>query len=220
MKLLSVNVSKPKAVSYNVKTIHTGIFKVPVKGRVVLRKLNLDGDGQADLTVHGGIDKTVYAYPIEHYEYWRRELIRDDLTYGQFGENFTVEGMLEDDVHIGDVFRIGTALVEVSQPRVPCFKLGLKMGIPTFPKQFLASERSGFYLRVLKVGEVGAGDVIERVKIGLKRLTVKAVHHLLYFDSSNLEGIHEVLGVPALAECWRESFEKALAKASNRTEVL
>jgi MOSC domain-containing protein YiiM len=220
MKLLSVNVSKPKAVSYNVKTIHTGIFKVPVKGRVVLRKLNLDGDGQADLTVHGGIDKTVYAYPIEHYEYWRRELIRDDLTYGQFGENFTVEGMLEDDVHIGDVFRIGTALVEVSQPRVPCFKLGLKMGIPTFPKQFLASERSGFYLRVLKVGEVGAGDVIERVKIGPKRLTVKAVHHLLYFDSSNLEGIHEVLGVPALAECWRESFEKALAKASNRTEVL
>jgi MOSC domain-containing protein YiiM len=220
MKLLSVNVSKPKAVSYNVKTIHTGIFKVPVKGRVVLRKLNLDGDGQADLTVHGGIDKTVYAYPIEHYEYWRRELIRDDLTYGQFGENFTVEGMLEDDVHIGDVFRIGTALVEVSQPRVPCFKLGLKMGIPTFPKQFLASERSGFYLRVLKVGEVGAGDVIERVKVGPKRLTVKAVHHLLYFDSSNLEGIHEVLGVPALAECWRESFEKALAKASNRTEVL
>ena len=214
MKLLSVNVSKPKAVSYNGETIHTGIFKVPVKGRVVLQKLNLKGDRQADLKVHGGIDKAVYAYPMEHYEYWRRELTGDDLTFGQFGENFTVEGLLEDDVHIGDVFRIGTALVEVSQPRVPCFKLGLKMGIPTFPKQFLASERSGFYLRVLEAGEVGAGDVIERVKVGPKRLTVKAVHHLLYFDSRNLEGIHEVLGVSALADSWRESFEKALAKVS------
>ena len=219
MKLLSVNVSKPKAVSYNGKTIHTGIFKVPVQGRVILRRFNLDGDGQGDLAVHGGIDKAVYAYSNEHYEYWRRELRRDDLTYGQFGENFTVEGMLEDGVHIGDVFRVGTALVEVSQPRVPCFKLGLKMGIPTFPKRFLASERSGFYLRVLEAGEVGAGDAIERIKVGPERLTVKAVHHLLYFDSSNLEGIHEVLGIPALAESWRESFEKTLAKASKRTEV-
>lgn len=220
MKLLSVNVSKPRAVSYNGKTVHTGIFKVPVSGRVVLHKLNLDGDGQADLAVHGGIDKAVYAYPVEHYEYWRRELLRDDLTHGQFGENLTVEGMLEDDVHIGDVFRLGTALVEVSQPRVPCFKLGLKMGIPTFPKQFLASERSGYYLRVLEAGEVGAGDGIERVKVGPKRLTVRAVHHLLYFDNSNLERVHEVLELPALAANWRESFEKVLAKASNRTEVV
>lgn len=213
MKLLSVNVSKPKPVSYNGKTIHTGIFKAPVKGRVALKRLNLDGDGQGDLTVHGGVDKAVYAYPNEHYEHWRRELRRDNLTYGQFGENFTVEGMLEDGVHIGDVFRIGSALVEVSQPRVPCFKLGLKMGNPTFPKLFLASERSGFYLRVLEPGEVGAGDAIERVKVGHKCLTVKAVHHLLYFDSSNLERIHEVLGIPALAASWRESFEKVLAKA-------
>ena len=212
MKLLSVNVSKPKAVSYNGKTVHTGIFKVPVTGRVALRRFNLDGDGQGDLTVHGGVDKAVYAYPHEHYEHWRRELLRDDLTYGQFGENFTVEGMLEDSVHIGDVFRVGTALVEVSQPRVPCFKLGLKMGIATFPKQFLASERSGFYLRVLETGDVGAGDAIERVKVGHKRLTVKAVHHLLYFDSGNLERIHEVLSIPALAVSWRESFEKILAK--------
>ena len=212
MKLLSVNVSKPKAVSYNGKTVHTGIFKVPVTGRVALRRFNLDGDGQGDLTVHGGVDKAVYAYPHEHYEHWRRELLRDDLTYGQFGENFTVEGMLEDSVHIGDVFRVGTALVEVSQPRVPCFKLGLKMGIATFPKQFLASERSGFYLRVLETGDVGAGDAIERVKVGHKRLTVKVVHHLLYFDSGNLERIHEVLSIPALAVSWRESFEKILAK--------
>lgn len=212
MKLLSVNVSEPKAVSYNGKTIHTGIFKAPVSGRVALRRFNLDGDGQGDLAVHGGVDKAVYAYPNEHYEWWRRELLRDDLTYGQFGENFTVEGMLEDSVHIGDVFRVGTAHVEVSQPRVPCFKLGLKMGIPTFPKQFLASERPGFYLRVLEAGEVGAGDAIERVKVGQKCLTVKAVHHLLYFDSSNLEGIHEVLSITALAASWRESFEKVLAK--------
>ena len=213
MKLLSVNISKPKAVFHNGNTIHTGIFKVPVKGRVVLRRLNLDGDGQADLAVHGGIDKAVYAYPNEHYQFWRRELLRDGFTYGQFGENFTVEGMLEDAVCIGDVFRVGTAVVEVSQPRVPCFKLGLKMGIPTFPKQFLASERSGFYLRVLQTGEVCAGDAIERVKVEPTSLTVKAVHHLLYFDSSNLEGIHEVLSIPALAASWRESFEKVLANA-------
>ena len=203
----------PSLSHITVKPIHTGIFKVPVNGRVALSRFNLDGDGQGDLTVHGGVDKAVYAYPHEHYGHWRRELQLDNLTYGQFGENLTVEGMLEDCVHIGDIFRIGSALVEVSQPRVPCFKLGLKMGMPTFPKQFLASERSGFYLRVLETGEVGAGDAIERVKVGQKRLTVKAVHHLLYFDSGNLERIHEVLSIPALAVSWRESFEKVLAKA-------
>lgn len=213
MKLLSVNVSKPKAVLHNGKTIHTGIFKVPVEGHVSLRRMNLDGDGQGDLAVHGGIDKAVYAYANEHYEFWRRELLRDDFAYGQFGENFTMEGMLEDCVCIGDVFRVGTAEVEVSQPRVPCFKLGLKMGIPTFPKQFLASERSGFYLRVLQTGEVCAGDAIERIHAEPKRQSVKAVHHLLYFDSGNLERIHEVLSIPALAASWRESFEKVLAKA-------
>jgi MOSC domain-containing protein YiiM len=132
-------VSQPKAVPYGGKVITTGIFKQPVEGRIRLRTLNLEGDGQADLKNHGGLYKAVYAYSIENYDFWKRELRRDD--YGQFGENFTVEGMLEDVVHVGDVFRVGGALVSVSEPRVPCAKLALKMDMPTFPKRFLASER-------------------------------------------------------------------------------
>jgi MOSC domain-containing protein YiiM len=140
MHLLSVNVSPPKAVPYADKIIMTGIFKQPIEGRVRLRTLNLDGDRQADLKNHGGIHRAAYAYSIENYDYWKRELGRDDFSYGQFGENFTVEGMLEEAVHLGDVFQIGGALVQVSEPHVPCAKLALKMGMPTFPKRFLASE--------------------------------------------------------------------------------
>ena len=134
MKLLSVNVSQPKEVSYNGKHVMTGIFKEPVTDRVMLRTLNLEGDGQADLVGHGGIHKAVYVYSREHYGYWMGELNRNDLTYGQFGENFTVEGMLEDEIHIGDVFSVGGAKVEVTQPRAPCFKLGIRMGLPTLPQ--------------------------------------------------------------------------------------
>ena len=212
MKLLSVNVSPPRDVAYNGKVVKTGIFKEPVKRRIRLRKLGLDGDGHGDLTVHGGIDKAVYAYPIEHYEHWRREVGRDELSFGQFGENLTVEGLLEEEVHIGDVFWIGGAHVQITQPRVPCFKLGLKMGLPTFPKQFLASERSGFYLRVLVEGEIGAGDSIERIKIDSARLSIKEVHHLYYFDNCNRQGIKRVLDVTALSDSWRESFEGFLDK--------
>ena len=139
MRLLSVNVSQAKEVPYQGKTVTTGIFKEPVGGRVMLRSLNLEGDGQADRNVHGGINKAVYAYPNEHYEYWSRELGRTDFTFGQFGENFTVSGMLEDAVRIGDVFRIGSALVEVTQPRAPCFKLGIRMGMESFPTTFMSS---------------------------------------------------------------------------------
>src|SRR5262245_59643996 len=145
MRLLSVNVSTPKEVRQNSKIITTGIFMESVPGRVMLRTRNLDGDGQADLNAHGGVHKAAYAYSIENYEYWKRELGRDDFRYGQFGENFTVEGMLEDDVHLGDVFRVGGALVQVSEPRAPCAKLALKMDLPQFPKRFLASERVGLY---------------------------------------------------------------------------
>ncbi len=162
MKLLSVNVSPPKEVAHGGKTVTTGIFKEPVDGRVMLRTLNLDGDGQADLTGHGGIYKAAYAYSVENYDYWKRELGRTDFTFGQFGENLTVEGMLEDEIHVGDVFRAGGALVEVTQPRVPCYKLGIKMGLRGFEKTFLASRRVGFYLRVLEEGEVGADDADER----------------------------------------------------------
>ena len=213
MKLLSVNVSLPKEVPYMDKTTTTGIFKEPVSGRVMLRTLNLDGDGQADLKGHGGIYKAAYAYSIENYEYWKRELGRTDFTFGQFGENFTVEGMLDDAVYVGDQFRMGSALVEITQPRVPCFKLGIKMGMPQFPKMFLASGRPGFYLRVLEEGEVGAGDVVDRVKTDLERMTVWDVCRLLYFDQTNVEGAKKALRIQALSRGWRRSFEERLTKA-------
>ena len=164
MHLLSVNVSLPRALQADGRTITTGIFKEPVHGRVMLRSLNLDGDGQADPSCHGGPDKAVYAYPFEHYERWKIELGREDLPFGQFGENFTVSGMPEARVRIRDVYRIGGAQVQVTAPRSPCFKLGLKMGSKDFPKLFLTSGRFGFYLRVLEEGDVGAGDRVELLR--------------------------------------------------------
>ena len=212
MKLLSLNVSRPREVARGSETVTTGIFKEPVEGRVMLRALNLDGDGQADLVGHGGIYKAVYAYSVENYEYWKRELRRADLAFGQFGENFTVEGMPEDKVHIGDVFRVGEAMVEVTQPRVPCYKLGIKMGLPGFVKMFLASCRVGFYLRVLEEGEVGSGDVLDRVRTDPKRMTVREICRLLYFDPENLGGARKALRIGALSPGWRQSFEERLAK--------
>jgi MOSC domain-containing protein YiiM len=213
VKLLSVNVSQPTEIAHGRGTVSTGIFKKPVAGRIMLRALNLDGDGQADLANHGGIHRAAYAYSIENYDYWRRELGRADLGFGQFGENFTVRGMVEDDVHIGDVFRVGDALVEVSQPRPPCFKLGIKMGMARFPKLFLASGRVGFYLRVLDEGEVGAGDVFERVESDPERVTVREMSHLLFFDPENLEGAERALRIRALSPGWRGSFEERLTRA-------
>ena len=212
MKLLSVNVSPPREVAHNGKMVATGIFKRPAAGQVMLRTLNLDGDGQADLLGHGGIYKAVYAYSVENYEYWKRELGRADLAFGQFGENFTVEGMTEDGVNVGDVFRVGGALVEVTQPRVPCYKLAIKMNLKGFEKRFLASCRVGFYLRVVEEGEVGAGDVLDRVRTDPGRMTVREMCHLLYFDPENLEGAKKALGIRALSPGWRQSFEERLAK--------
>jgi len=213
MKILSVNVSLPEEVRHGRETVSTGIFKEPVAGRVMLRTTNLDGDGQADLENHGGVDRAAYAYSIENYEHWQRELGWDEFAFGKFGENFTVEGMMEDDIHIGDVFRVGDALVEVSQPRPPCFKLGIKMGMAGFPKQFLASGRVGFYLRVLKEGEVGAGDVFKRVESDPERMTVREMSRLLFFEPKNLEGAKRALRARALSPGWRDSFEERLAKA-------
>ena len=213
MKLLSVNVSLPKEVPYKGKAIRTGIFKEAVQDRVKLRSLNLDGDGQADLVGHGGIHKAVHVYSIENYDHWKRELGRDDFSYGQFGENFTVEGMLEDKVHVGDVFRVGTALVEVTQPRVPCSKLAMKMGMPEFLKVFMPSERVGFYFLVLEEGEVGAGDALERVKVGPEQMTVREMFHLLYFAKQKLEGARKALRIPAMSPGWRGAFEQIVGKA-------
>ncbi len=212
MKLLSVNVSLPKEVPHGRETVSTGIFKEPVEGRIMLRTTNLDGDGQADVENHGGVDRAAYAYSVENYDHWRHELGRE-FAFGQFGENLTVEGMVEDDIHIGDVFHVGGALVEVSQPRPPCFKLGIKMGMAGFPKQFLASGRVGFYLRVLGQGEVDAGDAFERVESVPKRITVQEMSHLLFFEPKNLEGAKRALRIRALSPGWRDSFEERLVKA-------
>jgi ferredoxin-NADP reductase/MOSC domain-containing protein YiiM len=213
MKLLSVNVSLPKTVVYDGRPVTTGIFKEPVAGRVMVRRLNLEGDGQADLTVHGGLDKAVYVYDIDSYAYWQRELGWADLAYGHFGENLTVEGMADDRVHVGDVYQVGGAVLEVSQPRVPCFKLELKMEMPGFSRQFMASGRLGFYFRVLEEGEVGAGDVIERIKTDPEQVSVREIARLLYFDYDNLDKIRQVLRIPALARAWRDPFEAQLAKS-------
>ena len=175
MKLLSLNLSLPITVQHNDDLVTTGIFKTPVARRVPLHTLGLEGDGQADLSVHGGVDKAVYLYPSEHYLYWQNTLGRDDLTPGQFGENFTVEGLLETEIHVGNVFCIGTAVIQITQPRYPCYKLGLKMGRKDFLKLFTHSEFSGFYARVLEEGEVAAGDEIERIRESPGNPTIPAV---------------------------------------------
>ncbi len=213
MKLLSVSVSLRKEVPYMGKTVATGIFKEPVSGPVMLRTLNLDGDQQVDLKGHGGIYKAACVYTIENYQHWERELGRSDFSFPQWGENFTVDGMPEDQVHVGDVFRVGSALVEVTQPRVPCFRLGIKMENPKFPKRFLQSCRVGFYLRVLEEGEVGAGDIIELVRKDPEEMSVRAVCRLYYFDRKNLEDCKRAIRIQALSPGWREGFEERLTGA-------
>jgi len=184
----------------------------------MVRKLNLDGDRQADLSVHGGIYKAVYFYDLESYRYWREELARDDLSYGHFGENFTVEGMPDDQIHIGDVFRIGDALLEVTQPRTPCFKLEMKMGLPGFSRQFVTSGRSGFYCRIIEEGKVGVADPIKLVTIGPERITVREFAHLYYFGYDNKERIRRVLQLPSLPPEWRGAFEKIVATAGDKAK--
>lgn len=211
MKLISVNVSPPKEIQYKGESVTTGIFKEPVQGRIMLRKLNLDGDGQADLTVHGGAHQAVYVYPLEHYDYWKQKLGRQDLPYGQFGENFTVAEMREDQVHVGDIFRVGSAAVQITQPRVPCYKLAIRMNLPQFPKLFMASGRTGFYLRVLQAGEVGGGDMIERVEIAPEKMTVREIFHLAFRDHDDHEALEKALRVRGLSPGWHGMFAERLA---------
>ena len=177
----------------------------------MLREKNIDGDGQGDLKVHGGTYQAIYGYPSEHYTYWQQELDRDDLTPGQFGENLTVEGMLEHQVHIGDIFQVGTTVkLQITQPRIPCFKLGYKMGLPEFPKQFLESRRVGFYFRVLTEGEITAGDPIERVAVSPERISVTDIINLRFFDKTNRDKIAHVRKLPDLSPSWRRHFTKML----------
>ncbi len=211
-KLISVNVGLPREVSSNGKTVSTGIFKEPVEGRLRLRRLNLDGDRQADLSVHGGESKAVYAYPSEHYPYWREQLKEGKLGWGMFGENFTTEGLLETEVLIGDRFRIGEAEIRVTQPRLPCFKLALKFGREDIIKRFLDSLRTGFYFAVSREGEVGAGDEIELIHRSEDAITVTDIVRLYAQDKNDTEMLRRVVHSEALIEDWRDYFRKRLEK--------
>jgi MOSC domain-containing protein YiiM len=208
MKLICVNVGLPREVTWKGKTVTTGIFKEPVSKRVMVRSLNLDGDGQADLTVHGGVDKAVYVYPFEHYDYWRSELPDTELPLGIFGENFTITGLREEEVNIGDRFRIGDVHLMVTQPRLPCYKLGIRFGRPEMVKQFLASRRTGFYFRVLQEGEVGAGDTLKLVSRDDRNITVADITQLYTREQNNPELLHQAAQLEALPESWRDYFQE------------
>jgi MOSC domain-containing protein YiiM len=211
MKLLSVNVGLPREVEWRGKAIRTSIFKAPVVGRTRVTKLNLEGDQQSDLTVHGGIDKAVYVYPSEHYQFWREELPGVDLPWGMFGENFTTEGGLDDGVVcIGDRFRVGSAEFAVTQPRMPCFKLGIRFGRADIIKRFLHSGRAGFYFAVLQEGEVADGDSIELLERDQHGITVAEIVNLYTADASNQDLLDRVTHLPALPESWRDYFRKRL----------
>lgn len=212
MKLISINAGLPRAVTWQGKPVTTGIFKEPVSGPVMLRKLNLEGDRQADLSVHGGADKAVYVYPAEHYDYWRVELPGTPLPWGAFGENFTITGLLEDEINIGDRFRIGGAEVVVTQPRLPCYKLGVKFGRADMVKRFLASRRTGFYVAVLKEGEVAAGEAIELISRDENKVTVADITRLYAFDKADTATLQRAIRVEALPEGWVNYFQGQLEK--------
>jgi len=213
MKLLSVNVGLPREVKWDGRTIRTSIFKAPVPGRVQARKLNLDGDEQSDLTVHGGVDKAVYVYPSEHYTFWQNELPNADLNWGAFGENFTTQGALDDKaVHIGDRFRIGSAEFVVTQPRMPCFKLGIRFGRADMVKRFLHSGRNGFYFAVAEEGEVAAGDSIEQIARDENGVTVGDIVELYTADAARQDLLQRVSELDSLPENWRAYFRKRLWK--------
>ena len=212
-RLLSVNVGMPRDVEWEGRIVHTGIWKNAVEGRRMVRHFNVDGDGQGDLHGHGGVNRAVFVYQVESYRFWEDVLRRDDFTYGQFGENFTVEGLADAEVCIGDRYRIGSALFEVSQPRVTCYRVGIRMSEPRMPSLLVAHRRPGFYLRVLDEGEVGAGDAIERLERGPEAMTVAEVDALLYLPGHVRRDLIRALRIPALSEGWQGSFRELLEQA-------
>lgn len=212
-RLICVNVGLPKEVDWQGKRVRTGIWKSPVAGRIRARKLNLEGDGQGDLAGHGGEQRAVMVYQLDSYRYWERILQRSDFTYGQFGENFTVEGLADAEVCIGDRYRIGTAVFEVTQPRVTCFRLGLRMGHAAMPALVVSHRRPGFYFRVIEEGDVGAGDVIEKVADGPGKMTVAEVDGLLYLGKHPPEALAKALGIAALSPGWQASLHALLEAA-------
>jgi len=215
MKVVSVNVGLPREVMWHGRLVTTGIYKEPVGGRAALRKLNLDGDRQADLSVHGGRDKAVYCYPIEHYDYWKKELPGRELPMGMFGENFTTDGLVEDSTHLGDRFSAGSAEVVVTEPRLPCYKLGVRFQSDDMVRRFLASGRTGFYFAVAREGEVGAGDEIKTISREANAVPVSAITRLYVAkrygdeDAALIEG---ALRVAALPQSWKEYFRERLER--------
>lgn len=212
-KIISLNVGLPREVLWHGHAVTTGIFKASVEGRIFLRKLDLDGDRQADLTVHGGEYKAVYCYPLEHYAYWQKELPGYDLTPGNFGENFTTEGLLEDAVHLGDRFSIGSAEVVATQPRLPCYKLGIRFQSDAMVKRFLASKRSGFYLAVTREGEVGAGDEIKEVSRDPNHVSISEIIRLYLakeYKDGDIAVVRRALQVASFPESWKEDFRATL----------
>ncbi len=206
-RLLSVNVGLPRDIPWQGKTVHTGIWKTPVQGRRMVRRLNIDGDGQGDLQGHGGENRAVLVYQIDSYRYWQAQLVRNDFSYGQFGENFTIDGLPDTEVCIGDRYRIGSALFEVTQPRVTCYRVGIRMNEPQMAALLVAHHRPGFYFRVLEEGEVEAGDEILKVLAGPERMTVAEIDALLYLPGHDKSGLERALRIPALSAGWRSSFE-------------
>ncbi len=211
--LLSVNVGLPKDVTWHGRTVHTAVWKRPAAGPQLVRRLNIDGDGQGDLAGHGGEHRAVFVYQIESYQYWQKQLGRDDFTYGQFGENFTVAGLADDQVCIGDRYRIGEAVFEVTQPRVTCYRVGIRMDDPQIPALLISHHRPGFYLRVLREGVVQAGDDIVQVAAGPEAMTVAEVDALLYLPGHPRQQVARALRIPALPAGWRDSFRAILGQA-------
>jgi len=215
MKLISLNVGLPRIVESNGERVTTGIFKDPKQGPVLLRTLNLDGDRQADLKVHGGVRKAVYGYPVEHYEFWRRELPNMELPFGMFGENFTTEGLFEDKLNVGDRFRIGEAEVMVTEPRLPCYKLGIKFGRTDILRRFLQSRRTGFYFAVVNEGEVQAGDEIELLSRDGNNITIADITRLYAFEKDDVDTLRRAVKLEALSESWREYFQQQIQKLTD-----
>ena len=213
---MSVNVGLPREVTWQGKLVTTGIFKEPIKGPVMMRTLNLDGDQQADLNVHGGASKAVYAYPSEHYAFWRAELPGMDLPWGMFGENFTTEGLLEEAVYIGDRFQISETEVMVTEPRMPCYKLGIKFGRADIIKRFLASRRTGFYFAVMREGMVGAGDAVELIRREQEEISVADITRLYAFDKDDVKSLRRAIQVEALPESWKGYFQHQLEKQTEQ----
>ncbi len=215
MKLVSLNVGLPRIVEWNGGPVATGIFKDPVQGPVMLRTLNLEGDRQADLSVHGGVSKAVYAYPSEHYAFWKKELPDTELPYGMFGENFTTEGLTEAGVNVGDRFRIGAAELMVTEPRLPCYKLGIKFGRSDIIKRFLQSRRTGFYFAVLKEGEVKAGDPIELISRDRNDIAISDITRLYAFEKDDLATLRRAIRLEPLSDSWREYFHSRIQKLTH-----